>query len=417
MKAPLATSYCRQPAEPMPTHAEPVSDNFDRQEVQSKFDPRIAEQRRVFAGPRPFVSPLQFSQRSSSYLDFVRVLATNLVLVSHASVIFEWRRVNTASLGVVLFFLLSGFLITVVGQRRARRSEKQFGAFMADRCARIFVPFLPCLIAVALINSLLSLGSYGQQGVNRGPIALFANAFLLNDYPLLQALSHRMDVTDIYPRSYNTAEPFWTIPIEFWTYVIFGLFVFQFVRGERISVFVTISLLIIAAPVFLWNAFAGGGGLLSLVWVLGALFGYLWASGLDGRSSNDRLGILMVGIGAIGIIGRILKVGYDAYELQQDVFIALVVFGIFLVLDGNRRNAGMLGRFFAVLASYSYSLYLVHNTVLILFREKFDLALGPATPIAALIAAHAVAYCFYFAFERHYHVVGSWLKKQLDLGR
>ena len=29
--------------------------------------------------------------------------------------------------------------------------------------------------------------------------------------------------------------------------------------------------------------------------------------------------------------GRVLKVGYEAYEFQQDVFIALIVFGIFLM--------------------------------------------------------------------------------------
>jgi peptidoglycan/LPS O-acetylase OafA/YrhL len=355
-----------------------------------------------------------FSESGSCYLDFVRALATNVVLVSHTFEVFRFNpRITMGGLGVVLFFLLSGFLITIVGYRRLDRQGNQFAAFMLDRCSRIFVPFVPALICVAIANFVFSLSQHGQMGVNRGPVAFLGNLLLLNDYPVLQALSRIIDVRSIFPRSYNAAEPFWTIPIEFWTYVIFGLFLFGFVRRERIRLRIGLPLLMVAAPVFTWNAFAGGSGVLSLVWVLGAIVGYLWATRLASSPKRASLGALLLAFGGIGMAGRILKTGYDAYELQQDVFIALVVFGAFMILASVDGKTGIIGKAITLLASYSYSLYLVHNTVLVIFHERLGDSLGQSGPITAMIVAHIVAYVFYLLFEARYQAVGRWLKQRL----
>lgn len=355
----------------------------------------------------------QFSGNGIIYFDFIRVLATNLVVFGHAGALFQLERsVQPAGMGVVLFFILSGFLIMVAAMRRWERSGPQFGSFMIDRCARIFVPFLPILLAVALVNALLDPADYGQMGFNRGPVALAANALLLNDYPLIQAASQAVDVEAWFPRSYNTAEPFWTLPLEFWTYVVFALLFFGLARREPINRGLAALLLAVAGPVFLWNTFAGGSGCLTLVWVVGAVAGHLWYQHHERIRESAAIGWLMLGFGLLAWLGRMLKVGYVPYEFQQAVFVSLVVFGAFLVIADRQRIAQRTGRIMTLLASYSYSLFLIHNTVIIVFVEHFAEALGPAAPWLAIVAAHAVAVLFYLAFERNYQHVAGWLKRR-----
>lgn len=375
----------------------------------------------------------QFTENGRYYFDFIRVLATHLVVIGHTGALFGLTRpLESGGLGVVLFFLLSGFLIVAAGLRRWDSAEDQFGSFMIDRFARIFVPFVPILVGVAVVNVLFELGDHGQMGINTGPLAFVANALLLNDYPVFQAASRAVDVTEFFPRSYNSAEPFWTLPLEFWTYVVFALFLFGFMRREALNRWLVVTLLAVAMPVFLWNSFAGGGGCLTLVWVLGATIGYLWFTHIDEARETPTVGWLMLVAGAVAWAGRVMKAGYDPYEFQQVVFVALALFGAFLLLNaggpaGDRSLAGrafigrslisrsgrIFGRMMTLLASYSYSLFLVHNTVIVIFAETLAGPLGAAAPVLAVVTAHLVAFLFYLAFERHYHKVGRWLKDRL----
>jgi len=356
------------------------------------------------------------SRSGAAYLDLARVIATNLVLVGHAAYFFGFDRgFPFGGLGVTVFFLLSGFLITLAAVKRWERPGPQFLPFMIDRCARIFVPFVPILCCVALLDLALGLGGRGQVGVNSGPIAFFGNLFLLNDYPVLQAATHLAPVADLYPRTYKTAESFWTIPIEFWTYVVFASFAFAFLRRERVSPPVIALLLAIALPIFLWNAFAGGAGCLSLIWIMGAVTAYFWSTGTAQLERKATLGAVLLLFGGLCLGGRLMKVGLDPYEFQQSFLIGVLLFGGFLMAEAlpDRLWARTLaaGRIAALLAGYSYSLYLVHNTVLVFFSEKVSDAQGAA--LLAILAAHCTAFGCYFLFERRYRAVGLWLKRRL----
>jgi len=283
---------------------------------------------------------------------------------------------------------------------------------MIDRCCRLLVPFVPVLVAVALLNRVVPISDRGQIGINRGVVAFLGNLFLLNDYPLLQAASHSAHVEQFYVRSYNSAEPFWTLPLEFWIYVVFALLFFGLLRRERISWALGVPLLAVALPVFLWNSFAGGSGVLVMVWLLGSAFAYFWVMHLENAPNRVILGWLMIAFGALGLLGRMAKVGYRDYEFQQDTFIAFIVFGALCCLP-NRAGETVPGKWTSRLAAYSYSLYLVHNSIIIVIDEHLGGAFRKTTALVlALATSHIVAFLFYLAFERHYTAVSRWLKER-----
>ena len=350
----------------------------------------------------------------SSYLDVCRGTAASLVVFAHAQDIFGYGSGYRAygALGVAIFFLLSGFLIAISINGHLARDNPQLSSFLSDRVARIATPFLPVLCLVALVNSFLALGNWGQFGVNRGVFAFLGNALLLHDYPLVQALSNKWNVADYYVRSYNTAEPFWTIPIEFWIYVGVGVFAFGIFGRRRIRFWFGLAAIAISAPVIVWNSFAGGGRCLALIWFTGAGFGGLWM--FLRRRLGERLwpvGFSLAAFGGISLIGRAAKISFDPFDLQTSILLACVLFGISFSLEGSRERRWfqLLG---SVLSSYSYSLYLVHNTVLIIAYE-YGLRYHLKTYFAAILAAHLVAIAVYLLFERHYRVVSLKIRPAL----
>ncbi len=350
---------------------------------------------------------------SSTFLDLARVVATNLVLIGHTRLIFLGPDVfSTGGLGVVIFFFLSGFLITLVALRRWRLPGGQMGGFLIDRVARIFTPFIPILAFVALVNILFDLSQHPILGTNSGPLAFVGNLLLLNDYPLFQFLSHFGPVAAFYPRSYNGSEPFWTIPIEFWTYVVFAAFAFVLVRGERPG-FVQSALILVALPVFVWNGFAGGAGNLSLLWVMGAIAGFFWIHLDQDALRRTKLGVALMAFGLLCLAGRIADIGFKSYDMQENLLTGIAFFGALMVMSRFDRVPSWLARPIAFVAGYSYSLYLIHNIVVIIFHEKLDLFGTVPTMIAAMIAAHLSAIAAYYLFERHYHLVGRRLKEAL----
>lgn len=353
------------------------------------------------------------SAPASTYLDALRAVAANLVVVSHILLFYfpNQYAYPGASAAVVIFFLLSGFLITQSMLNWATRPGLRLPGFLADRVARIMTPFVPVLVIVALLNVFVIQTRMGQAGLNVGVSAFIGNLLMLLEYPIFQLLE--IAHVDMWwrIRPYNTAEPFWTVAVEFWLYIAVGLFFFRVLLGERIRRSYLWMLTATSVPVLLWNAAAGPGESLSLVWMVGALAGYLIARMNAAGSVQWRtLPLLLVGFGAVALAARAKTAGFDPYNLQIAVLMAIVMFGVVIGLnrvDGVSRWIAAPTRFFA---SYSYSLYLIHNTVLVIVFERTQSLPKPVSIVIGVILAQLIAWLVYLAFERHYRSVSRWLR-------
>jgi peptidoglycan/LPS O-acetylase OafA/YrhL len=358
------------------------------------------------------------SDMASAYLDALRAAGANLVIASHVLPLFFGISdpYSLGNLGVALFFLLSGFLIMQSMLNWLNKPEPRFAGFFADRVARIMTPYVPALILIAILNVVLIDGSHGQGGgLNTGVLAFLGNLLMLQDHAIFQGLEFaHMDVAWRI-RPYNTAEPFWTVAIEMWIYVAMGLFVFCGLKRERIDRWLGVALAALAVPVLIWNAAAGGGKSLSLIWLLGAIAGYLfhvWRA--NGYANIRSVATVVTVFATVALIGRCGKIGFSPYDFQTATLIAMIMFGVLALLMCVKTVPGVVRQSVNFLASYSYSLYLIHNTVLILVLEHVSTESKWVHVALAVIAAHGCSYLLYVAFERHYRVVGRWLRPKFE---
>jgi peptidoglycan/LPS O-acetylase OafA/YrhL len=118
----------------------------------------------------------------------------------------------------------------------------------------------------------------------------------------------------------------------------------------------------------------------------------------------------VVCFGALALAARIVNRGFDPYDLQTAFLMTVMFFGMFLRLNQAARAWKLPAALAKFLASYSYSLYLVHNTVLVLVFEN-TVGLPKALSIGiGVVLAHAAALLVYHSFEKHHRAVGTFLR-------
>ncbi len=187
----------------------------------------------------------------SIYLDLLRILAASVVVIGHYPV-GTWQsditsRYNLGYDAVVVFFVLSGYVISYA----AAQIEKTWLNYVVNRAARI----LPVSTAAVLLS--LFLMYFGQ--LYRPD--LYPDVSQLHNIPyyfgLTVSLVNEFWWNDVRPFGNG---PYWSLALEVWCYVIYGIALF--VRGRQRFIWVTLALLatgpkqIIFLPVWLAGSFA-----------------------------------------------------------------------------------------------------------------------------------------------------------------
>jgi peptidoglycan/LPS O-acetylase OafA/YrhL len=156
------------------------------------------------------------SRAFSLYLDAVRFLAALLVLFYHANWIYRPGILFT-SLGheaVVIFFVLSGFVIAYVADTR----EQDFRGFMVARGARIFSVAIPAIILTAVLDAA------GFQI----DASVYPEGYRAWDLPVIRVITSGLFLNEIWMLGIQlfTNVPYWSLNYEVWYYVLFGILFF-----------------------------------------------------------------------------------------------------------------------------------------------------------------------------------------------
>ncbi|MEZ6185371.1 MAG: acyltransferase [Planctomycetota bacterium] len=313
-------------------------------------------------------------------LDGLRALAVGAVLITHFLPETELaRRVDWGVLGVRLFFVLSGFLITRI--LLDARSQRDQGALSLGQALRTFylrrvLRIFPIYYLTVAVMSLASPTIRAQAWV-----------FLLYLQNLLFA----------WEGSYGVAPHFWTLAVEEQFYLLWPAAVLLLPRRALVG---CVLALIAAAPAWrLGVLLLGGAEVTARVFTLGCTdtlgLGALLALAGAGRWLRP-LGVA----GALALIPLLLchalRWGDPAWIVLGDL--ALGAVGVAWVARLVRGGTGLDQRLLAsrplvYLGRISYGIYVYHFFVprqLARVFAKLDWSVGPLT-LAALSAVASIA--------------------------
>lgn len=304
----------------------------------------------------------------STYLDLVRFLAATIVFITHAS----YDRFTSGWLNglsgfgndaVMVFFVLSGYVIAYVTDKK----ENDYKVYLIARFARLWSVVVPALVLTVTLDYVGSRVDY----------SIYAGWWFRPDDPFWRMFANLFFINELWfstVRPFSNG-PFWSIGYEFWYYVAFAALTFGASRWRWV---LFILCAIVMGPKIL---------LLMPIW----MFGVLTYEKSKNLQSSPMLGLLLI-IGSVAGYVAYRYFDIDRYLLSETIrvlgsemvkelawsgdfignhlvgiLVAVHFVGIILISNQLESLLRLLEKPIRLLASYTFSIYLLHYPLLHFF--------------------------------------------------
>jgi peptidoglycan/LPS O-acetylase OafA/YrhL len=334
---------------------------------------------------------------TSVTLNLLRAVAAQVVCVGHAWGVGGLGKTYVPTDGVLLFFVLSGFLIAYTLDSKSRSSSYRFIDFGIERFSRIYTAYLPAILAIGLATLVLQ---WYEIEIVADPVDLktfIGNVFMQQNVPCCLSVG-----------TFGTAGQLTSVALEFHIYFFVGALYFL-LRGKDVLLCCLVAAPFSFMPLAYFSNIPGTDRALFVLWLLAFASYYVVKKAIEYRPNILFWCVAFVVTLATWLIQR--TPGDDA-SLGQYPMLVLSFFSLVLVSQNVRVIPRRLASLIAVAADYSYSLFLIHLTILrLIFSVWPDVTIWRS--LVAVIVANALAFVFALLFERHYHRVSDWIKAAL----
>ncbi|MEO8329773.1 MAG: acyltransferase family protein [Candidatus Nanopelagicales bacterium] len=356
-------------------------------------------------------------------LDGVRAIAVVAVLLFHLPA----QLVPGGFLGVDVFFVLSGFLITTLLLVEVRQHGRiDFAAFYRRRARRL----LPALVAVLVVTTVLALTVARDAASQVRDDALAALTYTTNWWYVVDARSY-FELNGRPP----LLQHLWTLAIEEQFYLIWpALFFLLYKRwGSRVVLWVALSGAIASTMWMGWLAFVSDlphagdtariyfgtdthamgiliGAAVAVVWRPTRLAAHLSAGA---RRANGAIGIAAL----VALAFCLMQFGEVSPFLYRGGFLLVSLVAATLIAAAAHPG-GWFGSALGTqplrwLGTRSYGIYLWHWPIFLVTRPDLDLpyrgAAAAATSVVLTFCAAELSYRFIEMPVRH-GVLARWLR-------
>ena len=328
---------------------------------------------------------------TSVTLDLLRAVAAQMVCVGHGIAFFmpPWRPSALPimqNIGVLIFFVLSGILISFTLIERSKHPSYGFGTFLLDRFARIYSGLVPALIFVVVVDGVViyifNEKAFAEYYTVKGFVA---NLFMFESY---------RGVFSKYLRwpAFGSASPLWTLAIEWHIYMFVAAVYFIWARPRQRLVMIAVAIIFCQVPLhYLIGAQAadGVGRALFSLWLAGACVLFIlrtiqlpyWTS-------------LFLALCAASCFFLVTKAGSEYNVLT---YATLVIFLLAVLAASQSRRlitSKSVVRSIKFFADYSFTLYLVHYSIMFavfLIRPERNFYIFAIMVLVANVVAIALA--------------------------
>ena len=332
------------------------------------------------------------SSGQSAVLHLLRYSFANIVFIVHLLYFHENRFTWLDSLGnyvVVLFFVLSGFVIYHRIYPLQPAGKSGWNSYMRQRILRIYPPLLGALLLTWILDIFAKSHIGLPYATTEYAQNFVLNALQLQEFPLTEYLEKHYGLLALHSPFFGTNLPLWTLAPEWWLYVIAGLIFLAYPTHKRTIWFWALLAFAAVSPIyFLVHSTRVGLGL-TIPWIIG-----LFAAWAGLRMTNNRQ------IHPLWAI-LILTIAFLSFR-WAGYFVACIFFGLSLfVLAQSRFQLGTKPiRISHLLSGYTYSLFLIHYPLLYFIWALFRPEHTATNMLLSFLAIHIVAYFFSRIFER-----------------
>lgn len=252
--------------------------------------------------------------RHINNFDAIRLMAALLVIYGHSfalqgQVAPGWLGNGVHTIGVKIFFCISGFFIT-----RSWCADPHPWRYFAKRCLRILPALsLNIVLLIVVLGPLLTTLSLFEYATSNGTAVFFKNIFLDIHYNLPGVFAR-----NIYPHAVNGS--LWTLPVEFLMYLTVPMLLMEGWHSEKFRKWSILVIIAAAIGLFLWSRYVDPrlGNLVFYGMRIGhvlELAPYFWIGAyfhlakLDQRLSLP-LAIMMLWIGSLVSLGPFWSEAY-----------------------------------------------------------------------------------------------------------
>ncbi len=349
-------------------------------------------------------------------IDGLRAIAILCVVIFHAFP----SELSGGFVGVDVFFVISGYLISTILFRDLQRGQFSFAGFYARRIRRIFPAFILVLVAVYAAGWFVLLADeFKQLGLH-----IAASAGFVQNFVLLQEKGYFDVSSELKPLAH-----IWSLSVEEQFYLVFPAVVWGVWR-TGLNVLAPIAVLAFVSFVAnvnsadtnaslafymphtrFWELFAGAALAhwqlfravpLSHVPKLAAFYSWLVHSLPKPERRHAVLADALAVIGMVLIFASALILDssdpYPSYGALMPVIGSAMVIFAGPVAWVNRRI--LSNRFMVMIGLISYPLYLWHWPLLSLVNIVENGASAAAVRLGAVVLACALAWLTYYLLER-----------------
>ncbi|RCN38589.1 acyltransferase, partial [Ancylostoma caninum] len=310
-------------------------------------------------------------------LQGIRAIAITSVMLFH----FYPYIFPNGHVGVDQFFVLSGFLMTAMCEREKHFGIKQMTWFYYRRVKRI-VPSYLLAILLSLICSKLLLPDYLL------PPNLTSARAALKFTTNIEATDSIKEYNVMLTRAADLFTHTWSIAVEMQFYVLFPCI---FLAFRRLPDWIAIIWVVVLGSISLLchikltppEAFSYVHARMLLIYVLGIFIHLLSKNSVNAGDGTPKkcTNTIFYGLCLAGVIGTNLLVFISVEGLIHRTIAVSLTAG--LILLNSRQNVNFLtSKYIVYIGHISYSLYLVHWPIYIVFKQNFvETAMGMSRSI------------------------------------
>jgi peptidoglycan/LPS O-acetylase OafA/YrhL len=372
----------------------------------------------------------RLSATASAHLDLARGLAAAAVAFQHLrSLLFlDWPQTTVhsplasgfyflakfAHPAVMVFFVLSGFLVGSSGLRAVEYRTWSFPRYLLHRILRLEIVLVPALLLGLLWDTI---GSHvpGASGLYDGGWQLLVRNSRI-DLSWRTLLGNAAFVQGFVVPTFGTNAALWSLANEFWYYVLFGLLVTAALRTTRFWLRVLLAALILAVAWFT------GFGIMALapLWFLGLGIYLLPQMSLsDGTRRALLVSSALLFVAFLGFtFGRPAPAWALFHPLMVDLTTGVLFsFVLYAILHANPARSGY-HRIAHWIAAPTYTLYANHLPAIVFLLALTGIRRAP-TPVHCLelvgwfIVFWFYAYGLYLLFESRTQTIRNWIEPKL----